>query len=119
MATGVICNVTHLLERPDLVNDGKLCELENDENGAVEMTRFFPIQNELCNSMVSFQFAIETFTRLGDPLTCEKTRIHSLWDQVEDQSQTNSCCANAVCGAYEYMGKRDAMEKGWETNGDF
>jgi len=36
-------------------------------------------------------------------------------DQVEDQSQTNSCCANAVCGAYEYMGKRDTMEKGrWD-----
>ena len=32
--------------------------------------------------------------------------------EVEDQSQTNSCCANAVCGAYEYMGKRNAMEKG-------
>lgn len=33
-------------------------------------------------------------------------------DEVEDQSQTNSCCANAVCGAYEYMGKRNAMQGG-------
>ena len=31
---------------------------------------------------------------------------------MEDQSQTNSCCANAVCGAYEYMGKRNAMQGG-------
>jgi hypothetical protein len=32
--------------------------------------------------------------------------------QVEDQSQTNSCCANAVAGAYEYINKRYAMSKG-------
>jgi hypothetical protein len=28
---------------------------------------------------------------------------------IEDQSQSNSCCANAVVGAYEYLCKRDAM----------
>lgn len=34
------------------------------------------------------------------------------FSQVEDQSQTNSCCANAVAGAYEYINKRYAMSKG-------
>mmetsp|Transcript_45921 Transcript_45921/g.71944 ORF Transcript_45921/g.71944 Transcript_45921/m.71944 type:complete len:350 (-) Transcript_45921:197-1246(-) len=36
---------------------------------------------------------------------------------VEDQSQSNSCCANAVAGAYEYICKRKAMESG-DTVGD-
>ncbi|CAL1172000.1 unnamed protein product [Cladocopium goreaui] len=35
---------------------------------------------------------------------------------VEDQSQTNSCCANAVAGAYEYINKRYAMSKGDRTD---
>ena len=39
------------------------------------------------------------------------------FDQVEDQSRTNSCCANAVCGAFEYMGKRKAMESGPKRSG--
>jgi C1A family cysteine protease len=34
---------------------------------------------------------------------------------VEDQSQSNSCCANAAAGAYEYLCKRVAMEKGDEV----
>ena len=37
--------------------------------------------------------------------------------EVEDQSQSNSCCANAVAGAYEYLCKRKAMESG-DTVGD-
>jgi hypothetical protein len=37
--------------------------------------------------------------------------------EVEDQSQSNSCCANAVAGAYEYLCKRKAMETG-DTIGD-
>lgn len=41
-----------------------------------------------------------------------KVDLRNFMTTVEDQSQTNSCCANAVCGAYEYMGKRNAMEKG-------
>lgn len=36
---------------------------------------------------------------------------------VEDQSRTNSCCANAVVGSYEYLCKRAAMEQG-DTPGD-
>jgi C1A family cysteine protease len=31
---------------------------------------------------------------------------------VEDQSQSNSCCANAAAGAYEYLCKRVALENG-------
>lgn len=34
---------------------------------------------------------------------------------VEDQSQSNSCCANAAAGAYEYLCKRVAMENGDEV----
>ncbi|CAK9004889.1 Putative peptidase C1-like protein [Durusdinium trenchii] len=42
----------------------------------------------------------------------EKVDLRQYMTTVEDQSQTNSCCANAVCGAYEYMGKRHAMQLG-------
>jgi Papain family cysteine protease len=31
---------------------------------------------------------------------------------VEQQARTNSCCANATAGAYEYLCKRVAVEKG-------
>ena len=34
---------------------------------------------------------------------------------VEDQSQSNSCCANAAAGAYEYLCKRVAAENGDEV----
>jgi len=34
---------------------------------------------------------------------------------VEDQSQSNSCCANAAAGAYEYLCKRVAVENGDEV----
>lgn len=33
---------------------------------------------------------------------------------VEDQSQSNSCCANAVAGAYEYLCAKEAAETGDE-----
>jgi len=36
---------------------------------------------------------------------------------VEDQSQSNSCCANAAVGAYEYLCWREAMANG-DTPGD-
>lgn len=36
---------------------------------------------------------------------------------VEDQSQSNSCCANAAVGAYEYLCWREAMKNG-DTPGD-
>jgi len=35
--------------------------------------------------------------------------------QVEDQSQSNSCCANAAAGAYEYLCKRVAAKNGDEV----
>ncbi|CAJ1337229.1 unnamed protein product, partial [Effrenium voratum] len=45
----------------------------------------------------------------------EKVDLRKYMTHVEDQSQTNSCCANAVAGAYEYINKRYAMEKGDTT----
>lgn len=36
---------------------------------------------------------------------------------IEDQSQSNSCCANAAVGAYEYLCCRDAAQNG-DTPGD-
>ena len=36
---------------------------------------------------------------------------------VENQSQSNSCCANAAVGAYEYLCTRAAAESG-DTPGD-
>mmetsp|Transcript_19549 Transcript_19549/g.32816 ORF Transcript_19549/g.32816 Transcript_19549/m.32816 type:complete len:431 (-) Transcript_19549:104-1396(-) len=50
--------------------------------------------------------------KAGSKRVPAKVDLRNYMTTVEDQSQTNSCCANAVCGAYEYMGKRDAMEKG-------
>eukprot|EP00931_Biecheleriopsis_adriatica_P027223 TRINITY_DN16406_c0_g1_i4.p1 TRINITY_DN16406_c0_g1~~TRINITY_DN16406_c0_g1_i4.p1 ORF type:complete len:386 (+),score=70.81 TRINITY_DN16406_c0_g1_i4:48-1205(+) len=35
-----------------------------------------------------------------------KVDLRPYMSDVEDQSQTNSCCANAVAGAYEYINKR-------------
>ena len=49
--------------------------------------------------------------RPGLPQTTLQSLVAAL-AQVEDQSQTNSCCANAVAGAYEYINKRYAMSKG-------
>lgn len=43
----------------------------------------------------------------------EKVDLRKYMTKVEDQSQSNSCAANAVAGAYEYLAKRAAM-----TNGD-
>ena len=37
---------------------------------------------------------------------------------VENQGQTNSCCANAVAGAYEYLCSRHAKENGLDQVGD-
>ncbi|CAK9005228.1 unnamed protein product [Durusdinium trenchii] len=44
-----------------------------------------------------------------------KVDLQQYMTHVEDQSQTNSCCANAVAGAYEYINKRYAMAKGDRT----
>lgn len=45
-----------------------------------------------------------------------KVDLRKYMTHVEDQSQTNSCCANAVAGAYEYINKRYAMSKGDRTD---
>ena len=45
-----------------------------------------------------------------------KVDLRKYMTHVEDQSQTNSCCANAVAGAYEYINKRYAMSKGDKTD---
>ncbi len=42
----------------------------------------------------------------------EKVDLRPYMTEVEDQSNSNSCCANAVAGAYEYLCKRKAMETG-------
>lgn len=47
--------------------------------------------------------------------TPEKVDLRKYMTHVEDQSQTNSCCANAVAGAYEYINKRHAMQTGDTT----
>ena len=42
----------------------------------------------------------------------DKVDLRRYMTHVEDQAQTNSCCANAVAGAYEYINKRQAMQTG-------
>ena len=42
----------------------------------------------------------------------EKVDLRQYMTAIEDQSQSNSCCANAIAGAYEYLNKRDAMKHG-------
>jgi len=42
----------------------------------------------------------------------DKVDLRPYMTDVEDQSNSNSCCANAVAGAYEYLCKRKAMESG-------
>mmetsp|Transcript_16122 Transcript_16122/g.20062 ORF Transcript_16122/g.20062 Transcript_16122/m.20062 type:complete len:405 (-) Transcript_16122:81-1295(-) len=41
-----------------------------------------------------------------------KVDLRPYMTDVEDQANSNSCCANAVAGAYEYLCKRVAMETG-------
>jgi len=47
----------------------------------------------------------------------EKVDLRPYMTDVEDQASSNSCCANAVAGAYEYLCKRKAIETG-DTVGD-
>ncbi|CAE7556063.1 unnamed protein product [Symbiodinium natans] len=42
----------------------------------------------------------------------DKVDLRKYMTHVEDQAQTNSCCANAVAGAYEYINKRHSMQTG-------
>eukprot|EP00567_Pseudictyota_dubia_P014166 CAMPEP_0197437214 /NCGR_PEP_ID=MMETSP1175-20131217/4489_1 /TAXON_ID=1003142 /ORGANISM="Triceratium dubium, Strain CCMP147" /LENGTH=400 /DNA_ID=CAMNT_0042966675 /DNA_START=44 /DNA_END=1246 /DNA_ORIENTATION=- len=44
----------------------------------------------------------------------QKVDLRPYMTTVEDQANSNSCCANAVAGAYEYLAKRKAMEVGDE-----
>jgi len=41
-----------------------------------------------------------------------KVDLRKYMSEVEHQAQTNSCCANAVAGAYEYLLNRVAKQKG-------
>ncbi|CAK9020211.1 unnamed protein product [Durusdinium trenchii] len=47
----------------------------------------------------------------------EKVDLRNFMSPIEDQSQTNSCCANAVAGAFEYINCKHAGETG-DTRGD-
>mmetsp|Transcript_44107 Transcript_44107/g.103026 ORF Transcript_44107/g.103026 Transcript_44107/m.103026 type:complete len:415 (+) Transcript_44107:59-1303(+) len=47
--------------------------------------------------------------------SADKVDLRKWMTTVEDQSQSNSCCANAVAGAYEYINKREAMKRGDTT----
>lgn len=42
----------------------------------------------------------------------EKVDLRKFMSPIEDQSQSNSCCANAVAGAYEYLNMKHAKETG-------
>jgi len=44
----------------------------------------------------------------------DRVDLRKYMTAVENQKQSNSCAANAVAGAYEYICKRHAMEKGDE-----
>ena len=52
------------------------------------------------------------------PGTPAKVDLRPYMSPVEDQSQSNSCAANAVAGAYEYLATRAALRDGEETVGD-
>ncbi|KAL1495926.1 hypothetical protein AB1Y20_014568 [Prymnesium parvum] len=54
-------------------------------------------------------------TRERDPPA--KVDLRPYCSPVEDQSQSNSCCANAVAGAFEYINTRYAQQTG-DTPGD-
>ena len=47
-----------------------------------------------------------------------KVDLRPFMTEVEDQSQSNSCAANAVAGAYEYLAKRAALAAGEAEFGD-
>ena len=51
-------------------------------------------------------FSVNAHCIVGRPGLSPNLRTSLQFSQVEDQSQTNSCCANAVAGAYEYINKR-------------
>lgn len=60
---------------------------------------------------------VATFApKTGSSQIPAKVDLRKYMTHVEDQSQTNSCCANAVAGAYEYINKRYAMSKGDKTD---
>lgn len=47
-----------------------------------------------------------SFVRAADGELPEKVDLRSYCSPVEDQKQSNSCAANAVAGAYEYLNTR-------------
>lgn len=55
-----------------------------------------------------------SFTSSGRDLPA-RVDLRKHCTEVEDQSQSNSCAANAAAGAYEYLIKKDADAKGEEA----
>jgi len=48
----------------------------------------------------------------------EKVDLRGYMTAVEDQCQSNTCVANAVAGAYEYISKREEVTGNKDTTGD-
>ena len=76
--------------------------------------------------MVTLDLASQQQPRRSQPVKCssyssaggasrDKVDLRPYMTAIEDQSQSNSCCANAIAGAYEFLNKRDAMRRGDST----
>jgi hypothetical protein len=57
-----------------------------------------------------------TGERLGATALPPKVDLRQYMTKVEDQENTNSCTANAVAGAYEYLVKRYMGEKAYDVS---
>jgi hypothetical protein len=57
-----------------------------------------------------------TGERLGATALPPKVDLRQYMTRVEDQEDTNSCTANAVAGAYEYLVKRYMGEKAYDVS---
>lgn len=55
-------------------------------------------------------------SRLGSGRLPGKVDLRPLMTQVENQGELNSCVANAVAGAYEYLAKRHLGSDGYEVS---
>lgn len=70
---------------------------------------------------INLSSSSSTTTGGGEPSapgTQAKVDLRPYMSAVEDQSQSNSCAANAVAGAYEYLATRAALRDGEETVGE-
>jgi hypothetical protein len=62
----------------------------------------------------SKQKAVNQGVELPTPGCQAKVDFRPYMSDVEDQSQSNSCAANAVAGAYEYLAKRASLTRDGE-----